>query len=58
MQYSATLTLTNMQLYDGQAFMYRQQFDTWIGAFMGSLAPIDLQEVPAEWMSIFQRNAP
>ena len=58
MQYSATLTLTNMQLYDGSAFMYRQQFDTWIGAFMGSLAPIDLQEVPAEWMSIFRRNAP
>jgi hypothetical protein len=47
-----------MQLYDGQAFMYRQEFDTWIGAFMGSLAPIDLQEVPSEWMSLFQRNAP
>ena len=58
MHYSSTLTMTNMQLYDGQAFMYRQEFDTWIGAFMGSLAPIELQEVPSEWMSLFQRNAP
>ena len=58
MQYSATLTLTNMQLYDGQAFMYRQQFDSWIGAFMGSLSPIELKEIPSEWMNLFQRNAP
>lgn len=58
MQYSTTLTLTNIQLYDGQAFIYRQQFDSWIGTFMGSLSLIELKEIPSEWMNLFQRNAP
>lgn len=58
MAYSVTLTLTQMMLHDNPAFMYRQHFDTWTGAFMGNLTPIDPQEVAPEWMDVFKRNAP
>ena len=57
-QYCSTLTLTNMNLYDGNAFMYRQQFDNWIGAFLGSLSLIEPADVPIEWMNLFKKNSP
>lgn len=58
MEYSVTLTLTGIPLHGAPAFMYRQEFDKWTGAFMGNLVPVDARAVPAEWMSVFERNAP
>jgi hypothetical protein len=57
-EYSVTLTLTSMDLYGAPAFMYRQQFDGWCGAFMGNLVPADPRTITAEWMDIFEKNAP
>lgn len=57
-EYSVTLTLTGMPLHGAPAFMYRQQFDNWTGAFMGNLMPVDAREVATEWLSVFERNAP
>jgi hypothetical protein len=57
-EYSATLTLTSMDLHGAPAFMYRQQFDGWCGAFMGNLVPTDQRAIAAEWMDVFEENAP
>jgi len=60
--FSTTLTLTNQQMLGGTGFMFRQKFDTWIGAFMGQLTPVERQsldsKVPDGWMQIFQQNSP
>ena len=56
--YCSTLTLTNLNLHDGNAFMYRQHFDKWIGAFMGNLSLIEPDDVPIEWMNLFIKNFP
>jgi len=60
--YTVTLTLTDQILFDGRAFMYKQEFSDWIGAFMGNVNPIDMknidQLVPAEWLQIFIENSP
>jgi hypothetical protein len=56
--YSVTLTLTGKELFDGESFMYRQEFDDWIGAFIGNLLPVPFLEVPANWLKIFAANAP
>jgi len=56
--YSVTLTLTNQPFNDGKAFLYRQKFEGWAGAFAGSLSPIEIGEVPDGWMALFVKNAP
>jgi hypothetical protein len=45
-------------LHDKPAFLYRQHFETWTGAFMGNLTTIDPQAVASDWMDVFKRNAP
>jgi len=56
--YSVTLTLTGKDLFEGKSFWYRQEFDDWIGAFVGNLLPIPFLKVPANWLQIFETNAP
>lgn len=56
--YSTTLTLTTSEVFDGQGFIYKQVFDSWTGAFMGAINPIDVESVPQGWMTLFVKNAP
>jgi hypothetical protein len=56
--YSVTLTLSGTDLFEGKSFWYRQEFDDWIGAFIGNLLPVPFLEVPANWLQIFEANAP
>lgn len=59
---SSTVTLTPQSHPSGNAFMYRQRFNDWIGVFVGGLLPIDpdrnSQLIPDGWMQHFQQNAP
>jgi hypothetical protein len=56
--YSVTLTLTGIDLFDGKSFVYKQEFDNLIGAFIGNLLPIPFLEVPPGWLQVFEANAP
>ena len=60
--YTVTLTLADQRIFDGRAFMYKQKFSDWIGAFMGNVNPIDMkniaQLVPTMWWQIFIENSP
>ena len=58
MEYNTTLTLTSTPIEDGQGFIYRQHFDNWTGAFMGSLAITDRSSIPTSWVNYFDENCP
>lgn len=59
---SSTLTLTPQPHPSGNAFLYRQRFNDWIGVFIGGMLPIDssrnTQQIPQEWIQQFENNAP
>ena len=58
MVYSTTLTLGETPYNGGQAFMYRQHFSNWTGAFMGSLSKADFNSVQQTWINVFDENTP
>ena len=59
---SSTVTLTPQAHPSGNAFMYRQRFEDWIGVFIGGLLPVDpsrnAQLVPQGWIQYFEQHAP
>jgi hypothetical protein len=61
-QFTAALTLSKEAMLDGAGFLYRQKFSAWVGAFMGSLSPVNMQtihsDVPSAWRRMFEENSP
>lgn len=55
--FDSTLTLTNHKAFGGRAFIYKQQFDGWIGAFAGNLDFIDPRTVPSGWIAMLNEHA-
>jgi hypothetical protein len=59
---SSTVTLTPQVHPSGNAFMYRQRFDGWIGVFIGGMLPVEpgrnSELVPQGWMQHFEQHAP
>jgi hypothetical protein len=54
--YSSTITLTTAQFQNGRSFIYKQRFNTWFGAFLGSMNPIGIDVIHPSWMKVFLEN--